>query len=60
MVGSFVFGTQKNRLIVTVLLSTNNIDFGWELRKIFFNYFRYGMLLNMTVILSEFWWGQAK
>ena len=29
-------GAQKNSLIETVLLSTNNIMFGWELRKLFF------------------------
>ena len=28
-------GAQKNRLIETVLLSTHNICFGWEIRKIF-------------------------
>ena len=31
-------GTQKNHLIETVLLSTHNICFGWEIRKIFFYY----------------------
>ena len=33
---SYVLGAQKNRLIETVLLSTHNIWFGWELRKLFF------------------------
>ena len=33
-----VFGAQKNRLIKTVLLSTHNIGFGWEIRKISFCY----------------------
>ena len=28
-----VLGAQKNCLIVTVVLSTNNICFGWEIRK---------------------------
>ena len=28
-----VLGAQKNRLIETVLLSTHNIWFGWEIRK---------------------------
>ena len=30
--------TQKNRLIATVVLSTHNVCFGWEIRKLFFNY----------------------
>ena len=30
---SFVLGVQKNRLIETVLLSTHNICFGWEIKK---------------------------
>ena len=33
-----VLGTQKNRHIETVLLSTHNICFGWEIRKIIFQY----------------------
>ena len=31
-----VLGAQKNRLIETVLLSTHNICFGWEIKKINF------------------------
>ena len=31
-------GAQKNRLIETVLLSTHNICFGWEIRTLFFRY----------------------
>ena len=31
-------GAQKNRLNETVLLSTHNICFGWEIRKLFFCY----------------------
>ena len=31
-------GAQKNRLIETVLLSTHNICFGWEMRILFFCY----------------------
>ena len=31
-------GAQKNRLIETVLLSTHNICFGREIRKLFFCY----------------------
>ena len=30
------FGSQKNRLIETVLLSTHNICFGWRIRNLFF------------------------
>ena len=33
-----VLGAQKNRLIETVHLSTHNICFGQEIRKIFFDY----------------------
>ena len=33
---TYVLGAQKNRLIETVLLSTHNICFGWEIRKLFF------------------------
>ena len=33
---SYVMGAQKNRLIETVLLSTHNICFGWEIRKLNF------------------------
>ena len=32
---TYVLGAQKNRLIETVLLSTHNICFGWEIRKLF-------------------------
>ena len=32
------FGWSKNRLIETVLLSTHNTCFGWEIRKINFSY----------------------
>ena len=35
---SHVLGAQKNRLIETVLLSTHNICFGSEIRKLFFCY----------------------
>ena len=31
-------GAQKSRLIETVLLSTHNICFGWEIKKIIFQY----------------------
>ena len=35
---TYVLGAQKNRLIDTVLLSTHNINFGWEIRKSIFDY----------------------
>ena len=35
---AYLLGAQKNRLIETVLLSTHNICFGWEIRKLFFWY----------------------
>ena len=35
---TYVLGTQKNRLTETVLLSTHNILFGCEIRKLFFCY----------------------
>ena len=34
----YVVGAQKNRLIETVLLSTHNICFGLDIRKIIFKY----------------------
>ena len=33
---TYVLGAQKNHIIETVLLSTHNICFGWEIRKLFF------------------------
>ena len=47
-------GAQKNRLIETVLLSTHNICFGWEIRKLNFLYslltkVLWGPLLNMLM-----------
>ena len=33
---TFVLGAQKNRLIETVLLSTHNICYSCEIRKLFF------------------------
>ena len=35
---NYVLGAQKNRLIEMVLLSTHNICFGWEIKKIYFQY----------------------
>ena len=39
-------GAQKNRLIETVLLSSNNICFGWEIRK------KGYALLNEDVVIA--------
>ena len=33
---TYVLCDKKNRLAETVLLSTHNICFGWEIRKLFF------------------------
>ena len=48
---TYVLGAQKNRLIETVLLSSQNICFGWEIRKfILFNtLLTRGMLLTLWV-----------
>ena len=38
MIFSIFWGAQKNRLIETVYLSTHNICFGWNIRKLLFCY----------------------
>ena len=44
----FVVGAQKNRLIIeTVLLSTHNICFGLEIRKMIFNWHNYHSYLKL-------------
>ena len=50
----FVLGAQKNRLIETVLLSTHNTCFGWELRKVFLIYpfLCRGLMVHVGCILS--------
>ena len=35
---SLCLGAQKNRLTEAVLLSTQNLCFGWEIKKIVFQY----------------------
>ena len=45
-----VLGAQKNRLIETVLLSTHNTCFGWEIRKQIFQYAILSGGLTSTVI----------
>ena len=46
---SYVLGAQKNRLIEAVLLSTHNICFGSEIRKLFFRYTLLTKVLAITV-----------
>ena len=47
-------GAQKDRLIETVLLSTHNICFGWEIEKIIFSYVLLsGDLLNVNICPSQ-------
>ena len=46
-----VLGAQKNRLIETGPLSTHNICFGWEIKKIDFHY----TLLSGALIKEYFW-----
>ena len=45
-------GAQKNRLIETVLLSTHNICFGWEIKKIIFQYALLSGGLNYGYLFS--------
>ena len=45
---SCVLGALKNRLIETTILSTLNICFGWEIRKIIFSY----TLLSFVVLIE--------
>ena len=49
-VKTYVLGAQKNRLIETVLLSTHNICFGREIRKLNFCYALLTEVLNDAVI----------
>ena len=46
---TYVLGAQKNGLIETVLLSTHNIHFGREVRKLFFCY----ALLTKGLVYSK-------
>ena len=50
LIATFVLGAQKNRLIETVLLSTHNIYFGLELRKLFLITHSYLQVCYVTVI----------
>ena len=47
---TFVLGAQKNRPIETVALSTHNICFGWEIRKLIFIY-----ALLSSDLFNYFW-----
>ena len=49
---TFVLGAQKNHLIETVLLSTHNICFGWEIRKIIH---WEGLTLLFVVKAADLW-----
>ena len=48
---TYVLGAQKSRLIETVLLSTHNICFGLEIRKLFFFLVH---TLNFTLVKHMF------
>ena len=47
---AYVLGAQKNRLIETVLLSTHNICFGWEIKLVF----RYALLTKVLQTQKTF------
>ena len=49
LVLTYVLGARKNRLIETVLLSTYNICFAREIRKLFFSY------LHLEGYLERLW-----
>ena len=49
---TYVLGAQKNRLIETVLLSTHNICFVWEIRKLNFRYALLTKVLDHPIILQ--------
>ena len=58
LVLTYVLGAQKNCLIEIVLLSTHNICFGWEIRKIIFS-----MQVVTTVnseIFAEFYFHELR
>ena len=53
MIFSIFLGAQKNCLIETVLLSTHNICFGWEIRKLFFWYALLTKGLDKAIFIRE-------
>ena len=57
LIFSCVLDAQKNHLIETVLLSTHNKCFGWEIRKLLFNYEHLSrcMLLVSTLGFKHFY-----
>ena len=61
-VNLYVLGTKKNRLIETVLLSTHNICFGWEIRKLICNYsyLSEGLLYKSLLLIAIDLIGQYK
>ena len=54
LVLTYVLGTQKNRLIVTVLLSTHNIRFGLKIRELIFWYTLLSKVLNLISLLVPY------
>ena len=54
---TYVVGTQKDRLIETVLLSTHNIYFRWEIRKLFFWYalLTTGLFIGIMLTIMQRW-----
>ena len=48
----YVVGAQKNRLIETVLLSTHNIYFAWEIRKLFRKYYLSSGALHSYALIT--------
>ena len=50
---TYVLGAQKNRLIETVLLSTHNICFGFDIRKIDFRYALFTKVLEYVILFRS-------
>ena len=50
---TYVLSAQKNRLIQTVLLSTHNICFGLEIRKLIFRYALLAKVLSSNYNVSK-------
>ena len=50
---TYVLSAQKNRLIQTVLLSTHNICFGLEIRKLIFRYALLAKVLSSNYNISK-------
>ena len=50
---TYVLDAQKNHLIETILLSTQNICFGREIRKLFFRYTLLSKGLNVLIFFGS-------